>query len=243
MRQFDKLLLAVSLMAPLVIATLGLPKFVERVIAPAPRSSPVPAAATATPADLITNAAAGTPSGATSAASTISTAPQPTVRMATPETQRATSAAPTMSTPAAQPTVRVATAETQPALIPPEATRETAALPTAAEVRADDPVHAISRFYALVSSGEFGAAEELWSSRMRSRFPPQENIVHRFSHTHVIGLQRANVVAQSPSQATVAADVLETDSRGAFRHFVGRWHLVRGAQGWLLDRPELEAVP
>jgi hypothetical protein len=216
MRQFDKLLLAVSLVAPLLVATVALPKFAEWVTAPVPRSSPVSAGATATPVDVIVSAAA------------------------TP--RRATSAAPAVSPPVAQSTVPVATPEAQPARIPPEVPREAAAVPTA-EVRTDDPVQAISRFYALVSSGEFGAAEELWSSRMRSRFPPQENIVHRFSSTDRIGLQRASVETQSQSQATVAADVLEIDSRGAIRHFVGRWHLVRVAQGWLLDRPELEAVP
>jgi hypothetical protein len=110
-------------------------------------------------------------------------------------------------------------------------------------VDADAPTDAISQFYALVSVHQFGAAEELWSAHMRSRFPPDENIVSRFRDTHTIGLRRAEVVAESQARATVAVDVVETDARTLTRRFIGRWHLVRAHTGWLLDAPELRPAP
>jgi hypothetical protein len=105
----------------------------------------------------------------------------------------------------------------------------------------DDAVGTVAHFYALVSSRQFEGAESLWSARMRTRYPPRQNIVERFSNTTTIGLQRAAVVAQTETTATVDVDVAEVDARGLTRHFVGQWHLVRAGESWLLDQPELQS--
>jgi len=51
---------------------------------------------------------------------------------------------------------------------------------------------------------------------------------------------RADVIAQDPQNghAAVAVDVLEARDDGTHR-WVGTWYLVRGANGWLLDQPQL----
>jgi hypothetical protein len=221
MRHFDKVLLAISLAAPLLLTTLAWPKLFEWITAPAPRPTPEASVATATPGEVAVQAISVRPTSTPPPTSTISktavTAAQPTAPMPTPEAQRATPATLAGS---------VATV-----------------VPTLTDAPAEDPVEAVSQFYALVSSRQFDAAEELWSASMRSAYPPHENIVRRFSQTDAIGLERADLVAQNHSRATIAANVLETDVRGATRRFVGRWHLVRGPSGWLLDRPELQAAP
>ena len=78
---------------------------------------------------------------------------------------------------------------------------------------------------------------------MRAAFPPQANIDQRFSATRSIRLQRADVVSQDQSQATVVVDLVEANAAAGTRHYVGRWYLVRGSSGWLLDQPELQAAP
>ncbi len=78
---------------------------------------------------------------------------------------------------------------------------------------------------------------------MRSAFPPQQNIDQRFRSTQAIRLQRADVVNQDQSQATVAVDLVESDAQAGQRHFVGTWHLVRGPNGWMLDQPNLQPAP
>ncbi len=211
MRRWDKVFLVLALVSPVLLATIGWPKFAEW-IATSPSQStsslatPETAGASATP-----NAVSARP---TSAAQSTAAAARPTSR----------------------PTSRPVSAVT-------EVPRDTAAVPITPATRADEPVQAVSSFYTLVSNRDFEGAEELWSPGMRSSYPPEENLVRRFSETQAIGLQRAEVVAQSESQATVATDVLETDAQGRTRHFVGQWHLVRGRGGWLLDRPELQAAP
>jgi predicted permease len=61
--------------------------------------------------------------------------------------------------------------------------------------------------------------------------------------TRSIGLEHAEVTAQSDTQASVAVDVVEINARAQRSRFVGQWHLVRGSSGWLLDQPELRALP
>ena len=78
---------------------------------------------------------------------------------------------------------------------------------------------------------------------MRSAFPPDQNIYQRFSNTQAIRLQRADVVSQDQSQATVAVDLVESDAQAGQRHYVGTWHLVRSPGGWMLDQPDLRPAP
>jgi len=106
-----------------------------------------------------------------------------------------------------------------------------------------DPTQAVSTFYALVSGRQFDSAAALWTPRMRAQFPPSENIDQRFSRTQTIQLNRAEVVTQDQSRATVAVDLIESGPGVERRRFVGNWHLVRGANGWLLDQPELQVAP
>jgi hypothetical protein len=162
------------------------------------------------------------------------------------------SAPPAQSTPEAAgvtATVVVPRAERQVALAPtPVATRRTSApvptvLPTQSSPASGDPRATIAEFYSLVASHDFDAAEELWSSGMRSRFPPSENIVGRFSQTTSVQLRRADVVAEDDASAAVTVDLVETDAHQAERRYAGTWHLVRGPNGWLLDQPELRALP
>jgi hypothetical protein len=105
-----------------------------------------------------------------------------------------------------------------------------------------DPGQAVASFYALVSSHQFGTAAELWSPHMRAAFPTEQNIVQRFSQTQSISLQRADVLSQDQSQATVAVDLIESGAQGP-QHYVGTWHLVRDSSGWMLDQPSLQTAP
>jgi hypothetical protein len=130
---------------------------------------------------------------------------------------------------------------TAPAIAPPSAAQAAPTAPAAAN--AGNPGAAVSTFYALVAAHQFDQAAQLWSPRMRAAFPPQANIDQRFSATRSIQVQRADVVSQDQSQATVAVDLLEADATAGTRHYVGRWYLVRGSSGWLLDQPALQATP
>ena len=143
------------------------------------------------------------------------------------------------ATPAEAPTNQSAARPTPTAVVAPTVVL----VPVATRSAASEPREVVSAFYGLVEQHHFDAAEELWSSSMRSRFPPPENIVQRFSQTRSVDLRRAETVAQDPSHAAVAVDVLETNGQAGVRHFVGTWHLVRSPDGWLLDRPELQLVP
>jgi len=140
----------------------------------------------------------------------------------------------------------------------PEATRPTptAGAPTLTQVAAatpdlepavgtlaSDPGAAVSTFYSLVSSHQFDSAAQLWSPRMRAAFPPDANLTERFRQTQIVRLQRAEVISQDQSQATVAVDLIEQDGQAGQRHFVGNWYLVRAEDGWMLDRPQLNPAP
>jgi hypothetical protein len=238
MRGTDRLVLAVALVMPLVLVVFGWPMVVRMVASP----SPAPATPTA-PASAATSAAAArasqpqaTPRPTVGAPATLIAAP------AAANTPPAPTPVPKAATPAA------AEAPTTVSLTP--GTRRPVATPTTAPAAAPrdappaaDPTQVVSDFYALVSSHDFESAAQLWSPRMRAAFPPDANIAGRFSQTQSIRLERADVVSQDQSRATVAVDVVEADARAGQRHFVGAWHLVRTPGGWALDQPELQAAP
>jgi len=105
------------------------------------------------------------------------------------------------------------------------------------------PDAAVRTFYGHVRQGQFEQAAELWSARMRSSYPPAENINRRFAHTETLTLSRADVVEldSATGQATVAVRLSEVvGPPAATRQYVGHWYLVRGPGGWLLDRPALQ---
>jgi hypothetical protein len=236
---------------------------VRWIAGPAPQATPEAPGAAAT---SVAAARAGQPTARPTAgnpptldpAATRQAAPAgPTARPATPTVAQPAAAGPTAPaaarTAAATPTTAsppVAAAPTSAA--PPAAAAPTPAAPPAAAaaasnaasaVVASDPGQAVSAFYALVSSHQFDTAAQLWSPQMRSAFPPQQNIDQRFGSTQAIRLQRADVVNQDQSQATVAVDLVESDAQAGQRHFVGTWHLVRGPNGWMLDQPNLQPAP
>lgn len=112
-----------------------------------------------------------------------------------------------------------------------------------AQTAAEDPGAAVSNFYALVSQHQFDSAVQLWSPRMRAAFPPEVNLDQRFSQTRDIQLQRADVVSEDQTHATVAVDLVESTSETGQHHFIGNWLLVRGPNGWMLDQPQLQPAP
>jgi len=104
------------------------------------------------------------------------------------------------------------------------------------------PDAAVADFYARAARRDFRGAAALWSSRMQANFPPAEFIDGRFagaSSLRLLGNETTAVDAVT-GRATVAIDLVETTSSGTQR-WVGTWQLVRGNEGWLLDRPSLAA--
>jgi hypothetical protein len=197
MQRSEKLVLACAMLVPLVVVTVGWPKFVEWLGRPAQESNAevAGAAATAPPA-----------------------APSASTQQAIAAPTRARGRATATPVPRQAPTVAVR--EDRPG-----------------------PDEAVADFYALVTDRQFAQAAQLWSPRMRSRYPPAENIDQRFSQTQSIQLRHAEVVAESGTQASVGVDVVEVMPSGRTNQFVGAWHLVRGPGGWLLDEPELRLAP
>ena len=102
------------------------------------------------------------------------------------------------------------------------------------------PDAAVADFYARVARRDFRGAAALWSSRMQANFPPAEFIDGRFANTTSLRLlgNETTAVDAVTGRATVAIDLVETTSSGTQR-WVGTWQLVRGTEGWLLDRPSL----
>jgi cytoskeletal protein RodZ len=240
MRGADKLVLVVAVVVPLLVITLGWPTFVRWVAGPEPQPTPQVAGAAATSA-APARAAPATPRPTLGLPPTIQpraageTAPGPPPPSATDAPAAAIDGA-------AHATLRVNVARPTPAITAAPTAAAAPAAPTAVAA-AGDPGAAVSSFYALVASHQFDQAAQLWSPRMRAAFPPQANIDQRFSATQSIRVQRADVLNQDQSQATVAVDLLEANAADGTRHYVGRWYLVRGASGWLLDQPELQAAP
>jgi hypothetical protein len=225
MRGAEKVLLIVALGLPLIVATLGWPMLVKWAGGSPPQREP---------------------EGAGVAATSV-----PTAHVA---------ATPRPPTPGLPPTVTkegrsgIDDADAQPAAERPPAAKPTDAQPGATEAPAaqppaaaastsGSPTEAVSSFYALVGQHQFDRAAELWSPRMRSAFPPDENINQRFSSTRGVTLRRAEIVSVDPSRATVAVDLMESDGTARGRHYVGAWQLVHTDTGWLLDQPDLRPAP
>jgi len=153
---------------------------------------------------------------------------------------------------AAPPTVAAFTASPVPTSSAPVAAAATAAptpSPTPAPTRAAIPVvaatapdAAVAEFYRRVARRDFAGAATLWSSRMQANYPPAQFIDGRFADTAALQLSGNTTTSEDPvtGRATVAVDLLETTSGGS-RRWAGTWQLVRGNDGWLLDRPSLAA--
>jgi hypothetical protein len=104
------------------------------------------------------------------------------------------------------------------------------------------PAETVRTFYGLVAEERDDEAAQLWTPRLRAAFPPAESITARFSHTRALVLERADVVAldDAAGKATVAVTVREElDGPPGERRYTGTWDLVRTADGWLLDQPDL----
>jgi hypothetical protein len=220
----EHLLLLVLLAVPLAIAFIGWPAFARWAVGPGPQPTPEVAGAAAT--------SVATAEGARPTA-------QPTIG-APPTIQPravATRPAPAQPTTVAANTPEVAAATAT----PPQDVTSAAVRTPAGGASTDDPSAAVQDFYARVTQHDFASAAALWTPRMRSAFPPQENIDARFSQTRSITVRRAEVVSESQSgdQASVAVDLVETAATGQ-HHWSGSWQVVRGPSGWLLDEPRLQ---
>jgi hypothetical protein len=111
-------------------------------------------------------------------------------------------------------------------------------------VGAATPDAAVRSFYAYLEQGQFDQALGLWTARMRSAYPPADNIYSRFARTQSLTVHRADVVALDAAngRATVALNLGEVvGPPSVSRTYVGNWYLVRGPDGWLLDQPSLRA--
>lgn len=220
MRGAERFILVVAIAVPLLIALVGWPLFISWVGQPTSANAPVAAGNAAT-------------AEATARARQPTLTPRPAVAVAGVATTRTPDTAPS-ATPAA--TRAVAATAAVPAT-PEVASRAVAVSPESPQT----PDEAVTTFYGLVSSHQFDTAASLWTDHMRSTFPVAENINSRFAQTQSIQLQRADVVNQTASQATVAVDLIESTTSG-HRRYVGTWQLVRAANGWLLDQPNLQAA-
>jgi LysM repeat protein len=105
------------------------------------------------------------------------------------------------------------------------------------------PDGAVRGFYARLQQGQFGQAANLWTPRMRSAYPPAENINSRFARTQSLTVNRADVIAMdvTSGRATVALQLTEVvGPPQSTREYVGTWSVVRGPDGWQLDQPNLK---
>jgi cytoskeletal protein RodZ len=218
MRGSDRLVAAVAVVVPLLVALVGWPLFVHWLVGPPVQPTPEVAGAAAT---SVATARAALPTA------------RPTLGL--PPTVQPNGAADQATTPAVP--------AAAPAVPAPVAEAPAPTAPAAATPAADAPKATVSSFYALVAAHQFDAAAQLWSPHLRAAYPPRENINQRFSATQAIQLQRNDVLSQDPQQAMVAVDLIESRTQAGSQHYVGRWYLVHGAGGWLLDQPELQAAP
>ncbi|GAC1317090.1 MAG: hypothetical protein NVSMB2_10470 [Chloroflexota bacterium] len=229
MRGTERIILVIAIAVPLVIALVGWPLFMNWLGQPA----------SASPPPVVGNAATAE---ATGRSGQPTRTPTPVVFVAgvavTPTAGRTAAAA--APAPARSPTPTAPRAGAPTAVLP--ATPEVASRAVAVSPESpQSPDEAVATFYGLVSSHQFDTAANLWSEHMRIAFPVAENINSRFAQTQSIQLQRADVVNRTGSQATVAVELTEVTTNGQ-RRYVGTWQLVRGANGWLLDQPNLQAA-
>ena len=189
-------------------------------------ASPSPTVIVGRPGGFV--AGAGEPSAEPTAAPE-SPSPAPTEAPATPVPATPVPATPAPATPAptaaAAPPTAVAAATTAPAQPP------TVALAVAG------PADAVAAFYAHVVDGSFDQAYSLWSERMRTTYPRQENLDQRFDETAAIEFQQLFDAEQAGTSATVQANFTETSDGGSSRQFVGYWRVIQVDGRWLLDAP------
>jgi hypothetical protein len=188
-------------------------------------SSPVPIASpTATP-----TSPTATPTLIPQPAGVASTTP---ITVVTPTPLGAQSTSESTAQPSATPPVTAVPTSTQtPSAVKPEAQLML------------NPVQTVQEFYRRIDRKDFAGAQELWSSDMRRRFPPDENIWQRFAQTRSIRVEQATLTNSNSAggQATVSVQIVETvGTGGESQVFSGTWSLVRGSDGWLLDQPSLQ---
>jgi hypothetical protein len=163
-------------------------------------------------------------------------------RIAATSTASPPTAAPT-SLPATRPSRAVApTPPPAPAVVPPAALTHPTTAAKSATVGATSPDGAVLSFYGLVSRHQYDAAAALWSSTMKANYPPSTNIYGRFDQTRQVKVQITSV-SQGTGTATVGVALSEQKADGSVNGYVGSWHLVQGASGWLLDSVDLTSAP
>lgn len=233
-RSGEKVVLVLALLAPLVLTFVVMPRFFSSFFGSGDRQEAPPEVQgvivqpAATPAARTTVAPpAGTPAPTWTAVPR-ATPPTPT---APPKPAAAATLPPPPRVPATA-TPLPASAANAPAPSAPQAARP---------ANGTGPDHAVVRFYEQVQRGDWGGAEALWSSRMRSAYPPQENIVQRFADTERLIVEELSLLSvdEANGRATVAVGLFETLNSGGTRRFGGTWQLVRQGDTWLLDQPNL----
>ena len=170
-------------------------------------------------------------------------APVPTTQPTPVPTPVPTTAPTTVPTPAATtapvatplPTVAPTPAPTTPPPATPEPQRTP--VPTVVVVAVLEPEDIVAAFYGHVVDEEFDEAYALWSDRMKSEFPREENLDGRFDVTASITFTQLRTVASGGSRALVQADFVEEYESGATREFIGYWEVVQVDGRWLLDQP------
>jgi hypothetical protein len=178
----------------------------------------------------------GVPGGEVISQATPTATPQPT--------SSATVAPSATPEPTPGPTIAVTPAPTPAATIAPQPTVAPTAsppsptpAPTAIVVAVATPADAVAAFYGNVAAGNFDAAYDLWSDRMRATYPRTENLDERFDETASITFQQLFIAEQAADRATVQANFTETYDSGSSRQFIGYWRLVLVDGRWLLDEP------
>jgi hypothetical protein len=195
----------------------GLTRAALTAVPPAPAPTQQPAAAPAAP-----------PSAAAAPA-------------APPSAAAAPAAPPSAAAPTPAPTSLPAATAAAPAGGPPQQSRPQPGLSASPPPSAAlGPATTVERFYVLVDQGQYEAAAQLWSTRMRTEYPPAANINDRFAQTDSLTLRSSDVrwVDAAGGRAEVAIDLTEVVG-GRTRRWVGSWHLVQGPRGWLLDAPSI----
>ena len=167
------------------------------------------------------------------AAATAVATPVPTA-VATPVPTAVPTPAPTAAPAATPPPTAVPTPATPaPATPEPPATPD----PTTVVAALAQPEDAVAAFYTYVVDEEFDAAYALWSDRMKTEFPRDENLDGRFDETASIRFTQLRTVARDGPRALVQANFVEEYESGATREFIGYWEVVLVDGRWLLDQP------